>query len=70
MVDLRGNGGGLLSEAITLSGLFIDEGTVVQVKDASGVRPLDDDDEGTAWDGPLVVLIDHFGAARWRFSRA
>ncbi len=63
MVDLRGNGGGLLSEAITLSGLFINEGTVVQVKDASGVRPLDDDDEGTAWDGPLVVLIDHFSAS-------
>jgi carboxyl-terminal processing protease len=63
MVDLRGNGGGLLSEAITLSGLFIDEGPVVQVRDASGVRHLDDDDAGTAWDGPLVVLIDHFSAS-------
>jgi carboxyl-terminal processing protease len=63
MVDLRGNGGGLLSEAITLSGLFINEGTVVQVRDASGVRPLDDDDESTAWDGPMVVLIDHFSAS-------
>ena len=63
MVDLRGNGGGLLSEAITLSGLFIDEGPVVQVRDASGVRHLDDDDAGTAWDGPLVVLIDHYSAS-------
>jgi len=35
MVDLRGNGGGLLNEAISLSGLFIDEGPVVQVRDAS-----------------------------------
>jgi carboxyl-terminal processing protease len=63
MVDLRGNGGGLLNEAISLSGLFIDQGPVVQVKDASGVRHLDDDEEGTAWDGPLVVLIDHLSAS-------
>ena len=63
MLDLRGNGGGLLNEAITLSGLFIDNGPVVQVKDASGVKHLDDDEEGTAWDGPLVVLIDHLSAS-------
>jgi carboxyl-terminal processing protease len=63
MVDLRGNGGGLLNEAISLSGLVIVEGPVVQVKDASGVRHLDDDEEGTAWDGPLVVLIDHLSAS-------
>jgi carboxyl-terminal processing protease len=63
MIDLRQNGGGLLLEAITLSGLFIDRGPVVQVKDASGVKPLDDDEEGTAWDGPLVVLIDRMSAS-------
>jgi carboxyl-terminal processing protease len=63
MLDLRGNGGGLLNEAITLSGLFINDGPVVQVKDNSGVKHLDDDDEGTAWDGPLVVLIDHLSAS-------
>ena len=63
MVDLRGNGGGLLNEAISLSGLFIDQGPVVQVRDASGIRHLDDDEEGTAWDGPLVVLIDHLSAS-------
>ena len=63
MVDLRSNGGGLLNEAISLSGLFIDEGPVVQVRDASGVRHLDDDEEGTAWDGPMVVLIDHLSAS-------
>jgi carboxyl-terminal processing protease len=63
MIDLRGNGGGLLQEAITLSGLFIDHGPVVQVKDATGVKALDDDEEGTAWDGPLVVLIDRMSAS-------
>ncbi len=61
--DLRGNGGGLLEEAKTLSGLFIDTGPVVQVKESIGVKHLDDDDEGTAWDGPLVVLIDKFSAS-------
>jgi len=63
MIDLRGNGGGLLQEAITLSGLFIDHGPVVQVKDASGVKSIDDDEQGTAWDGPLVVLIDRMSAS-------
>ncbi|MFO0954743.1 MAG: carboxy terminal-processing peptidase [Isosphaeraceae bacterium] len=63
MIDLRGNGGGLLNEAISLSGLFIDHGPVVQVRDAGGVRHLDDDEDGTAWDGPLVVLIDHLSAS-------
>jgi carboxyl-terminal processing protease len=63
MLDLRGNGGGLLSEAITLSGLFIDTGPVVQVRDSTGVRPLDDEEPGKAWDGPLVLLIDHSSAS-------
>ena len=62
VMDLRGNGGGLLDEAKTLSGLFIDTGPVVQVKEVFGVRHHNDDDEGTAWDGPLVVLIDKFSA--------
>ncbi len=63
VMDLRGNGGGLLDEAKTLSGLFIDTGPVVQVKEVFGVKHLDDEDEGTAWDGPLVVLIDKFSAS-------
>ena len=63
VVDLRGNGGGLLDEAKTLSGLFIDTGPIVQVKEVFGVKHHDDDDEGTAWDGPLVVLIDRFSAS-------
>jgi carboxyl-terminal processing protease len=63
VVDLRGNGGGLLPEAITLSGLFIDEGPVVQIRETNGIKHHDDDDEGTAWDGPLAVLIDHTSAS-------
>jgi carboxyl-terminal processing protease len=50
-------------EARTLSGLFIDRGPVVQVKDAAGVKHIDDKDEGAAWAGPLVVLIDHMSAS-------
>ena len=63
MIDLRGNGGGLLNEAISLSGLFIDTGPVVQVRESDTVKHLDDRDPGTAWDGPLVVLIDRQSAS-------
>jgi len=63
IVDLRDNGGGLLEEAKTLSGLFIDTGPVVQIKELFGVKHLDDDDEGTAWDGPLAVVINKFSAS-------
>ncbi len=63
VMDLRGNGGGLLEEAKTLSGLFIDTGPVVQVKEVFGVKHLDDDEEGTAWEGPLVLLIDKASAS-------
>ena len=63
VVDLRMNGGGLLQEAITLSGLFIDDGPVVQIREAQGVKHLDDEDKGTAWQGPLAVIIDHTSAS-------
>jgi carboxyl-terminal processing protease len=63
VVDLRDNGGGLLEEAKTLSGLFIDHGPVVQVKEIFDVKHLDDEDDGTAWDGPLVVLINKLSAS-------
>ena len=43
--------------------LFIDTGPVVQVKEVFGVKHLDDDEQGTAWDGPLVVLIDKLSAS-------
>ena len=64
VLDLRRNGGGSLSEAIHLTGLFIDEGPVVQVKDGDGrVQPFLDLDPGAAWSGPLVVLISKFSAS-------
>ena len=63
MMDLRGNGGGLLNEAISLSGLFIDTGPVVQVRETNTVELHEDNDAGTAWDGPLVVLIDRQSAS-------
>ncbi|MBN2475225.1 MAG: carboxy terminal-processing peptidase [Pirellulales bacterium] len=64
VLDLRRNGGGSLTEAINLTGLFIDEGPVVQVKDADGrVRPYRDLSPGAAWSGPLVVLTSKFSAS-------
>jgi carboxyl-terminal processing protease len=64
MLDLRRNGGGLLPEAIEITGLFIDRGPVVGVKGAGGrVRPLGDYDPGVAWGGPLVVLVSRFSAS-------
>lgn len=64
VLDLRMNGGGSLPEAISLTGLFIDEGPVVQVKDAEGrVQQYDDLERGVAWDGPLVVLTSKFSAS-------
>ena len=64
VLDLRSNGGGSLPEAIKLTGLFIDRGPVVQIKDADKqVRPYDDVDAGVAWDGPLVVLTSKFSAS-------
>jgi carboxyl-terminal processing protease len=64
VLDLRRNGGGSLTEAINLTGLFIDEGPVVQVKDYDQrVRVYDDTEQGVAWDGPLVVLTSKFSAS-------
>jgi carboxyl-terminal processing protease len=64
VMDLRRNGGGSLTEAIDVTGLFIDRGPVVQVKDADGrVLPVDDETPGTEWEGPLVVLISKFSAS-------
>ncbi len=63
IMDLRANGGGLLPEGISLSGLFIDKGPVVQVRGPGGVLTYEDDDEGVAWDGPLAVVVSHFSAS-------
>jgi carboxyl-terminal processing protease len=64
VMDLRGNGGGFLPEAQSLTGLFIDRGPVVQVQFSGGDKEvLDDEQSGVAYDGPLVVLIDRFSAS-------
>jgi carboxyl-terminal processing protease len=64
VIDLRFNGGGSLTESINLTGLFIDTGPVVQVKDFDGQKTqYDDTDRGVAWDGPLVVLTSKFSAS-------
>ena len=64
VMDLRNNGGGSLTEAISLTGLFIDEGPVVQVKGADGeVQHYDDLERGTAWNGPLLVLVNKLSAS-------
>ena len=63
-LDLRNNGGGSLPESISLTGLFIDTGPVVQIKDADKrVQQYDDVDPGVSWDGPLVVLTNKFSAS-------
>jgi carboxyl-terminal processing protease len=64
IMDLRRNGGGSLTEAIHLTGLFIDQGPIVQVKGSDGEpQHYDDVDAGTAWDGPLVVLTSKLSAS-------
>ena len=64
VVDLRFNGGGSLTEAVAMTGLFIERGPVVQVKGPDGrVQPYDDRDESMVWNGPLVVLINKFSAS-------
>lgn len=64
VIDLRGNGGGALIEATTMTGLFIDEGPVVQVRDSQGRVTMERDREpGMAWDGPLSVLVDRRSAS-------
>ncbi|MTW20190.1 carboxy terminal-processing peptidase [Allochromatium palmeri] len=64
LIDLRSNGGGSLAEATSLTGLFIDVGPVVQVKDAFGKVEIEADrDPGVAYTGPLAVLVDRESAS-------
>ena len=66
VLDLRGNGGGHLTEATALSGLFIDNGPVVQLRNSNGrISRLDDPDPvaRVAYNGPLTVLVDRFSAS-------
>ena len=64
LIDLRNNGGGSLGEAVELTGLFIDQGPVVQQRNASGaITVASDTRAGVAWDGPLGVLINRSSAS-------
>lgn len=64
LIDLRNNGGGSLTEAIDLTGLFIGKGPVVQQRDASGKITVESDtNPGIAWNGPLGVLINRGSAS-------
>ncbi|GGH30888.1 tail-specific protease [Sphingobacterium alkalisoli] len=64
VLDLRNNGGGSLQEAIELTGLFIDKGPVVQVRDARNrVQVESDTESGVKWSGPFGVIINRFSAS-------
>lgn len=66
VIDLRDNGGGHLTEATALSGLFIDNGPVVQLRNANGrISRLDDPDPvpRVAYNGPLAVLVNRYSAS-------
>ncbi len=64
IMDLRANGGGYLPEAESLTGLFIDRGPVVQLRDTAGHIEVDDDpDPAIFYSGPLIVLVDRFSAS-------
>ena len=64
VIDLRNNGGGALSEAIDVTGLFIDLGPVVQVKNADGFVEVGEDmDPSLVYNGPLAVMVNRFSAS-------
>jgi carboxyl-terminal processing protease len=64
VVDLRNNGGGSLTEASELVGLFVKKGPTVQVKDADGnISVLGNQDSRTSYDGPLAVLVNRLSAS-------
>lgn len=64
VLDLRRNGGGVLNEALALTGLFIDKGPVVQVKGYRGdVQRKDDPESGVLYGGPLMVLVSRYSAS-------
>jgi carboxyl-terminal processing protease len=64
IMDLRANGGGYLPEAESLTGLFIDRGPVVQLRDTTGHIEVDDDpNPAIFYSGPMIVLVDRFSAS-------
>lgn len=64
IIDLRDNGGGSLKTVVDMTGLFIPQGPVVQVKSTGKKKEvLSDTDSKVQWDGPLVVLVNNFSAS-------
>ena len=64
IIDLRGNGGGALTEAISVTGLFINSGPIVQVRDSRGkVNIRKDPDPGILYSGPLLIMVDRDSAS-------
>lgn len=64
IIDLRNNGGGSLYEAVAMTGLFIKNGPVVQIKETGGETEVQsDNDPSIAYDGPLGVMVNRFSAS-------
>ena len=64
ILDLRNNGGGALTDAVGIAGLFIEQGPIVQVRSSGGAsRVLEDSDPTTAYRGPIVVMVNQFSAS-------
>jgi carboxyl-terminal processing protease len=64
ILDLRNNGGGSLKTVVDITGFFIDQGPVVQVKSTGGRKDiLYDEDDSVVWDGSLVVMVNEFSAS-------
>ena len=64
ILDLRNNGGGALEDAKRMSGIFIEKGPIVQIKDhAKQVEVMRDNNSTVTYDGPLIVMINRFSAS-------
>jgi carboxyl-terminal processing protease len=64
ILDLRSNGGGILGDAVEMTGDLIDSGPVVQVQDSRMQREVHDDDkQGFEYEGPVIVMVDRFSAS-------
>lgn len=64
ILDLRNNGGGSLADAVSVTGLFIETGPVVQIRSGSGkIRVMSDDDRAVEYSGPMIVLVNRFSAS-------
>lgn len=64
ILDLRNNGGGSLADAVSVTGLFIKTGPVVQIRSGAGnIRVMKDDDKSVEYNGPMIVLVNRFSAS-------